>query len=83
MTTDDRGFLTERFNSVDQRITELRGDFHQHRIETRESIAEMRMAVAASNSRVDTLTHWMLTSLLTALLAAVGAVMSLFQSHNK
>jgi len=76
MTPEDlRGIITDGFNNVNKRIDELRADMAIHRQETRE-------AIAASNSRIDTLTHWMMTSLVTALLAAVGAVASLFQPHK-
>ena len=76
MTADDLAtFIERQFEGVNRRIDDLRSDFAQHRKETTE-------AIAASNSRIDTLTHWMMTSLVTALLAAAGAVASLFHSQK-
>lgn len=76
MTAEDLArFIQNQFNGVNTRIDELREDMRIHRQETRE-------AIAASNSRVDTLTHWMMTSLVTALLAVIGAVASWFQPHK-
>ena len=72
MSADElAGFIKAQFDQVNNRISELRSDMAMHRKETQE-------AIAAANSRIDTLTHWMMTSLVTALIAAIGAVASFF-----
>lgn len=76
MSADElAGFIAAQFKGMNDRITELRGDMAIHR-------KEMQDAIAAANSRIDTLTHWMMTSLLMGLLAGVAAVASWFNPHK-
>jgi len=76
MSADElAGFIKAQFDATNGRITELRADMALHR-------SEMQTAISAANSRIDTLTHWMMTSLLMGLLAGVAAVASWFTPHK-
>lgn len=76
MNADDlAGFIKAQFDQVNTRIGEMRADMAIHR-------KEMQDAISAANSRIDTLTHWMMTSLLMGLLAGIAAVASWFTPHK-
>lgn len=76
MSADELATLIrDQCKGLNDRITELRGDMAIHR-------KEMQDAISAANSRIDTLTHWMMTSLLMGLLAGVAAVASWFTPHK-
>lgn len=74
-TEDLAGFIKAQFDQVNGRITEMRADTAIYR-------REMQDAIASANSRIDTLTHWMMTSLLMGLLAGIAAVASWFTPHK-
>ena len=75
MTADDREFIGSQFKGINNRIDELRDDVRTQR-------KEMQDAISAANSRIDTLTHWMMTSLVMGLVAGMAAVASWFQPHK-
>jgi DNA-binding ferritin-like protein len=81
MTADDQRFLETKFGEVNRRIDDHRAEMAEHRASARDAIkdthtmvSEIREAIDKCNSRVDTLTHWMMTSLVTGLGALAAAI---------
>ena len=60
-----------RYDALNAKIDGIRADLHQHRVEA-------AAALASCNSRIDTLTTWMISGLGAALLALFAAVASWF-----
>lgn len=76
MTAEDlKHFIQIQFDGMNKRIDELREDFAEHRKET-------QAAIAASNSRMDNWNTMVISSMGAAILALIGAIVSLFQPKH-
>jgi hypothetical protein len=66
-----RDVVNSRYLELDGKVELLRAELRDHRIEAAK-------AISACNSRIDTLTNWMVSGLGAALLALVMAIASWF-----
>ncbi len=77
MTADDL------YRFMSQEFADVKAQMAAHRIEIADAVRQMNARIDASNSRIDTLTHWMMTSMAGAILGMAGAVAAWFHPKGQ
>lgn len=70
------------YRFISGQFADIKAEMAAHRLEMADAVRQMHARIDASNSRIDTLTHWMMTSMVGAGLALVGAVLAWFNPKH-